>query len=298
MIEKVVNVMVEHAGVFAARRGEEAVRWAEQAIRESETANEQEALSMGVIDVVAEDIGDLLLQFDGRTVPLGSGEVTLHTAGATIREEPMSPVERVLSVLINPNVAFILLVAGTQLIFIELSAPGGWVAGFLGTLCLALAAYAIRIMPLNWLGLILIATAFVLFFLDFKTPGIQALSIVGTGVLIAGALVLFNTPTGSPYGRISIPLVVTTALLVGAFSAFIVAKGLSAQRMRPALDAGNLVGQRAIVRSPLDPEGTVWLAGELWSAVSDKPLAVGEEVEIVDVEGLRLRVRPAPGPTT
>ncbi len=292
LIEKVVNVMVEHAETFAARRGEDAVRWAERAIRESETANEQEALELGVIDVIAEDIGDLLRQFDGRTVPLGGGEVTLHTAGATVHEEPMSAIEQVLSVLINPNIAFILLVVGIQLIFIELSAPGGWVAGFLGTVCLALAAYAISIMPLNWLGLVLIATAFVLFFLDIQTPGIQALSIVGTGVLIAGALILFNTPTGSPYGKISVPLVVATALLVGAFSVFVVAKGLSAQRMRPALGAANLVGRQAVVRTPIAPEGTVWLDGELWSAVADAPIAAGEQVEVVAVEGLRLRVRP------
>nr|HID14770.1 nodulation protein NfeD [Anaerolineae bacterium] len=143
-MEKMVNVLVEHAGVFAARRGQAAVEWAERAIRESETASEQEALDLGLIDVIADDLDDLLAQFDGRTVPLGAGEVTLHTANATAREVPMSPIEQVLSVLINPNVAFLLLVLGVQLILLELSAPGGWVAGFLGVLCLALAGHARR----------------------------------------------------------------------------------------------------------------------------------------------------------
>ncbi|MFQ6102358.1 MAG: nodulation protein NfeD [Anaerolineae bacterium] len=295
-IEKVTNALVEHAGVFAARRGEAAVEWTERAIRESETANEQEAFELGVIDLIADDLDDLLTQFDGRTVPLGAGEVTLRTANATVREVPMSPVEQVLSMLINPNIAFILLVAGIQLIFIELSAPGGWVAGFLGTLCLALAAYAMRILPLNWLGLILIVTSFVLFFLDLKIPGVQALSIVGMGTLIAGALVLFNAPIGSPYGKVSVPLVAATGLAVGAFFAFIVAKGLRAQKLRPATGPEALLGRQGVVRAPLDPDGTVWVAGEVWTASADDgPLAEGEQVEVVAIEGLRLRVRRSSG---
>jgi membrane-bound serine protease (ClpP class) len=295
-VEKVVNALVEHAGVFAARRGEAAVEWAERAIRESETANEREALDLGLIDVVADDLDGLLTQFDGRTVPLGMGEITLHVADAVLRDVPMSPVEQVLSVLVNPNVAFLLLALGIQLVLVELSAPGGWVAGFLGVLCLALAAYAMRVLPLNWLGLVLIGTSFILFFLDVKTPGVEALTFVGVGTLVAGALILFNVPAGSPYGRISVPLVVATSLAIGAFFAFIVAKGLRAQRARPATGVELLVGRLGVVRTPLDPEGTVRVAGELWTARSeDGPLAEGEQVEVVAVEGLRLRVRPSSG---
>jgi len=284
--------MVEHAGVFAARRGQAAVDWAERAIRESETASEQEALELGVIDLIADDLDDLLAQFEGRTVPLGVGEVTLHTANATVQEMPMSLVEQILSVLINPNIAFILLVLGLQLIYLELSAPGGWVAGFLGVLCLALAAYAMRILPLNWLGLALIGVSFVLFFLDLKTPGIEALTFAGIGTLIAGALVLFNTPVGSPYGKVSIPLVLVTGLVLGAFFVLIVAQGLRAQGLKPVTGVEALIGRQGIVRAPLDPDGTVWVAGEIWTASADDgPIAEGELVEVVAVEGLRLRVR-------
>ncbi|HUV91160.1 MAG TPA: nodulation protein NfeD [Anaerolineae bacterium] len=319
-VEKIANVMVERAGALAARRGQAAVEWVERAIRASETASEQEALDMGLIDAVADDLDDLLAQFDGRTVPLGTGTITLHTAGAAVRQVPMSPVEQVLSVLINPNVAFLLLVLGIQLILLELSAPGGWVAGLLGVLCLALAAYAMRILPLNWLGLLLIGVSFILFLLDLRTPGVEALTFAGIGTLIAGALILFNLPVGSPYGRVSVPLVVVIGLVSGGFFAFIAAKGLRAQRLRPVTGTGVLIGQRGIVRSPLDPEGTVWVAGELWTAVADDageytageytageytageytragkvhpggPLATGEQVEVVDVAGLRLRVR-------
>ena len=204
----------------------------------------------------------------------------------------MSPVEQVLSMLINPNVAFLLLVLGIQLILLELSSPGGWVAGFLGVICLALAAYAMRILPLNGLGLVLIGVAFVLFFLDLKTPGVEALTFAGIGTLIAGALILFNLPAGSPYGKVSVPLVVATSLVVGAVFAFIVAKGLRVQKLRPVTGAESLIGQRGIVQTSLDPEGMVWVAGETWTAVADDgPLAEGEPVEIVAVAGLRLRVR-------
>jgi len=292
VLEKLTNAMVEHAGVFAARRGQAAVDWAERAIRASETASEQEALELGVIDLIADDLDDLLAQFDGRAAPLGADEVMLHTAGATVIESPMSPVEQILSALINPNVAFLLLIVGIQLIFIELYAPGGWVAGFLGALCLTLAAYAMRIMPLNWLGLALVGVSFVLFFLDLKTPGIEALTFAGIGTLIAGALVLFNTPVGSPYGKVSVPLVVGTGLVLGAAFVLIVTQGLRAQRLKPATGVESLIGRQGVVRVPLDPSGTAWVASEIWTAVADDgPIAVGEQIEVVSVEGLRLRVR-------
>jgi len=294
-LDKIMNVLVEHAGTFAARRGEEAVDWAERAIRESETASEEEALELGLIDVVAEDLDDLLATFDGRSVPLGRGEETLHTADAVVRKIPMTPVERVLSMLVNPNIAFLLLALGIQFILLELSAPGGWVAGFLGALCLALAAYAMTILPLNWLGLLLVGVSFALFFLDVKTPGIEALTFAGVGTLIIGALVLFNTPVRSPFGRVSIPLVVGTALVIGAFFAFIVAQGLRAQKLRPVTGAETLIGRRGVARAPLDPMGTVQVAGELWTAEADQePIAEGEPVEVVGIEGLRLRVRHLP----
>ena len=171
-------------------------------------------------------------------------------------------------------------------------------AGFVGVLCLALAAYAMRVLPLNWLGLVLIGVSFVLFFLDVKTPGVEALTFVGVGTLIAGALVLFNVPARSPYGRVSVPLVVGTALVIGGFFAFIVAKGLRAQKLQPVTGVETLVGRQGVVRSPLDPLGTVQVAGELWTALADdEPIAEDESVEVVAVEGLRLRVRKALGGT-
>ncbi|MGD8243655.1 MAG: NfeD family protein [Anaerolineae bacterium] len=206
----------------------------------------------------------------------------------------MSWVERVLSVLINPNVAFLLLVVGVQFLFLELSAPGGWVAGFLGAVCLALAAYSLSVLPLNWLGLVLMLASFALFYIDLQTPGIEAVTLVAIATLVAGALILFNVPGRSPFGRISVALVVVTAVVVGAFFAFIVAKGLRAQKMRPVTGSDALIGQRGKVRTPLDPAGTVQVAGELWSATADDgSVESGEAIEVIAVEGVRLRVQRA-----
>jgi len=293
MVEKLMNVMVEHAGLFAERRGEAAVDWAERAIRESATAGPAESLELGVIDLIAYDLDDLLDGLDGRTVTLGDGtEVTLYTAGAVTRAVPMSPIEQLLQTLVNPNVAFILLAIGVQAILIELSSPGGWVAGFVGALCLALAAYALGVLPFNWLGLVLIGVAFVLFVLDIKAPTHGALTAAGVGTLIAGALVLFNTPLTSPYGTISIPLVVTVAVLTALFFAFVVAKALQAQKPRAVTGKEGLIGRVGVVKTRLAPEGSVLVAGERWRAVAEEgPVEVGEEVEVVRVDGFRLRVR-------
>lgn len=292
MMEKVVNVMAEHAALFAKRRGETAVEWAERAIRESATAGPEEALELGVIDLIAADMDELLRGFDGRTVTLGDGvTVTFHTADAVIREVPLSLIERLLQVLINPNVAFILLTIGVQAILIELSSPGGWVAGFIGVLCLALAAYAMGVLPFNWLGLVLIGAAIVLFILDIKTPTHGALTAVGTATFIAGALILFNAPL-SPYGQISLPLVIAVGILTALFFAFVIAKALQAQKPRSVTGREGLVGRTGVAKSRLDPEGWVLAAGELWRAISvEGTVEEGEEVEVVRMEGFRLYVR-------
>jgi membrane-bound serine protease (ClpP class) len=292
--KKLINVLVEHTSAFASRRGEAAVAWAEQAIRESETASAESALEMGLIDAIAEDVDDLLIEFDGRLLPLGADEVTLHTVDAAVQDVPMSWIERVLSVLINPNIAFLLLVLGIQLILLELSAPGGWVAGFLGAVCLALAAYALSVLPLNWLGLVLMLASFALFFIDLQTPGVEAVTLVAIATLITGALILFNVQGRSPFGRISVALVVATALVIGVFFIFIVAKGLGAQKLRPVTGTDILIGRQGRVRTSLDPAGTVQVGGELWTATADEgPIEQDELIEVTSVEGVRLHVRRA-----
>lgn len=290
MEQKVKEDLKAQARALAARRGDDAVAWAESAVEEAKAATAQEALELGVIDFVAVDLEDLLVQMDGFRVTLDSQEITLKTADAEIRQVPMTFVEQFLHIITNPTIAFILLTLGINAILFELSSPGGYVAGIVGAICLLLAFYSLGVLPVNYAGLIFIVLAFVLFFVDIKAPTHGALTVGGIASLVAGALLLFN----SPLYRISIAAVVSVAVVTGLFFAFAVAKVIQVQRRQPVTGREGLVGQRAQARSTLEPEGTVFIKGELWDAFNeDGPVEAGEWVEIVAVDGFCLRVKRA-----
>jgi membrane-bound serine protease (ClpP class) len=289
---KVKEDLKAQARALAGRRGEEAVAWAESAVEEAKAATAEEALGMGVIDFVANDIEDLLAQMDGFRVQLAREELTLHTADAETRELPMNFVEQLLHIITNPTVAFILLTIGLNAILFELASPGGYAAGVVGTICLLLAFYALGVLPVNYTGLIFIALAFVLFVVDLKAPTHGVLTAGGIASLVAGALLLFN----SPLYRISLSAIVSVALATGLFFAFAVAKVVQIQRKQATTGREGLIGQTAQVRIRLDPEGTVFLRGELWAATSlEGPAEVGEKVIVERAEGFRLYVRPVLG---
>jgi membrane-bound serine protease (ClpP class) len=290
MEAKVKEDLKAQARALASRRGEEAVAWAESAIEEAKAATADEALEMGVIDFVADDVDDLLLQMDGFQVEINREEVTVHTAGAETRELPMNFVEQLLHIITNPTVAFILLTIGINAILFELSSPGGYAAGIVGALCLLLAFYALGVLPVNYTGLILIGLAFVLFVVDLKAPTHGVLTAGGVASLVAGALLLFN----SPLYQISLSAVVAVALVTGLFFAFAVAKVVQSHRRPTVTGREGLIGQVALARSRLNPGGTVFVKGELWRATAlDGPIAPGEEVEIVSVDGFHLEVKKA-----
>jgi membrane-bound serine protease (ClpP class) len=246
---------------------------------------------MGVIDFVADNLDDLLEQMDGFSVEVQGRERTLNTAGATVQEQPMTFVEQILHIITNPTIAFILLTIGINAILFELSSPGGFAAGIVGAICLLLAFYALGVLPVNYTGLIFIGLAFVLFLVDIKAPTHGVLTAGGIVSLVAGALLLFN----SPLYRISIGAVVSVAVVTGLFFAFAVAKAVQAQKPPAVTGREGLVGQMAEVRTALDREGTVFIKGELWDATAvDGPLEAGERVEIVAVEGFQVRVKKPP----
>jgi membrane-bound serine protease (ClpP class) len=287
---KVKEDLKAQARALVQRRGEDAVAWAESAIEEAKAATAQEALELGVIDFVADDLADLLEQMDGFQVEVNNREVTLHTVGATVQQQPMTPIEQFLHTITNPTIAFILLTLGLNALLFELSSPGGYAAGIVGAICLLLAFYALGVLPVNYTGLILIALAFVLFVLDIKAPTHGALTVGGVASLVAGALILFN----SPLYRISLSAVVAVAVVTGLFFAFAISKAVQAQRRQAVTGREGLIGQFAVVKSPLDRTGTVLLKGELWEAVTlDEPIARGESVEVVAVDGFRLQVKTA-----
>jgi membrane-bound serine protease (ClpP class) len=274
-------------------RPAEAVALAESTIQSAKAVSSSEALEAGLIDIIADSREDLLRQLNGRTVRLTSGAVTLDTQFAVVDELDLNFIEILLGVLTNPNIVFILLAIGVQAILIELSQPGGWVAGFIGAVCLALAFYGMGLLTVNWLGLAFIVLAFILFFMEFQTPTHGALTAAGTGSFIAGALILFNSPVTPEFQRVSVPLVVGTGMALAAVFSVVIGVALRTRRLPPAVGRTVLTGKPGEVRETLDPKGTVQAGGELWSAESEdgSTLAAGDCVDVVRVEGLRLIVR-------
>ena len=225
-----------------------------------------------------------------------AGERTLHTANTLTTELSTSFIEQLLAALTNPNLVFILLTLGVQAILIEISSPGGWVAGFIGVVCLSLAAYGLGVLEVNWLGLIFLITSFVLFVLDIKAPTHGALTAAGVASFIVGALVLFNSPGTPQVQRVSVPLVVGSSLVVGGtFFAFLLF-ALRAQKAPVRTGQESLLGRVGTTRSELNPTGIVLLGGEQWTAElaeGEEAIPIATRVEVVSVQGVRVVVKKA-----
>ncbi len=294
MEAKEKNILKATVRSLAERRGEEAIRLAEATIESAEAASAREALEVGLIDFIATDRLDLLRQLDGFTVQIRGGEYTLRTTGIVVEEFSQSFIERLLATLTDPNIVFLLITIGVQAILIEISSPGGWVAGFIGIVCLSLATYGLGILPVNWFGLVFILTSFVLFILDIKAPTHGALTAAGVASLIVGALVLFNSPGVPDFQRVSVPLIVGMSITTGLIFLVILGFALGAQRIPAIMGQSSLIGKSGVVRDELNPTGTVQLSSELWSAelaAGEAPAPSGTRVRVERVEGVRLVVR-------
>ncbi|MBK8985700.1 MAG: nodulation protein NfeD [Chloroflexi bacterium] len=283
---------------LAARRGPEVVELAEAMIDEARAVHAEEALDAGLIDAIANDVPDLLRQLDGLTVIVADQPTTLHTADAPIRPVRMNLVEGVLHALSNPVLIGLLLAIGVQAILIEISNPGGWVAGFIGVVLLSLALYGLGQLPANWFGLGLIIIAFVLFLLEVKAPVHGALAVTGVITMFAGFMVLFNSPGTPEFARISIVSALLITLPTAAFFIFLVYMVVRGQRRKPITGQQGLIGQQGPVRKAivLQPgaeqfAGMALVQGELWRAEAEEAIYEGEEVEVTAVHGFTLQVK-------
>ncbi len=285
---------------LTARRGDAAVELAEAMIDEAKAVTGDEALEAGLIDAVATDLDDLLSQLDGLTVEVNGRQVTLQTDGANQESIGLSAVEQILHALSNPLLIGLLLTIGVQAILIEISSPGGWVAGFIGFLCLAMGLYGLGTLPANWLGLGLLMLSFVLFILEVKTPATGVLAIAGVITFLAGLLVLFNSPGTPQFARISLASAIGITAFASAFFLFVVAKALQAQTKRPIVGNEAMVGAIGLVRTALEPtakvepginQGTVLINGELWRAIADEAIERSEQVVVKRVDGFTVLVK-------
>ncbi len=289
---KIKEDLKAHIRALTAQRPPAAVALAEAMIEDAKAATATEAYAVGLVDYLADDVPDLLRQLDGVTLTTLDGAAhTLATTGLPVQTAGPSLIELLLNILTNANVVFVLLMLGALLIVTELSSPGGWVAGFLGVVCLLLAFYGLGVLPVNWFGLLFIALAFVLLVLEVNAPTHGALAAAGVGALIVGALVLFNSPGAPSFTRVSVPLVVGVALALAAAVIALMTFGLRAQRAPVASGVQSLIGQVGEVRTP----ESVYIAGEMWSAepAEGEPadLEPGQKVVVAAIKGLKLLVK-------
>jgi membrane-bound serine protease (ClpP class) len=300
IFRKITEDMKASIRSLVARRGPDAVELAEAMIDEARAVHAVEALDVGLIDAIANDVPDLLRQLDGLTLVVAEQPVTLQTADAPLRPYNMNLVEALLHALSNPVLIGLLLAIGVQAILIEISNPGGWVAGFLGVVFLALALYGLGQLPANWFGLGLIILAFVLFLLEVKAPVHGALALTGVITMFVGFMVLFNSPGTPEFARISIGSALLITLPTAAFFIFLVYMVVRGQQRKPITGQQGLIGQKGVVRQAVTPPagssrpaGMALVVGELWRVEADEPIWEGEEVEVTAVSGFTLQVKRA-----
>jgi membrane-bound serine protease (ClpP class) len=296
MEAKLKNETAATVRALTLRRGAAAQTLAEDTIRNATAVSSDEALEAGLIDFIATDLNDLRSQLDGFTVEVAGETVTLQTANASFENINISLIEELLLIVTDPNIVFLFITIGVQAIIIEISSPGGWVAGFIGVVCLALATFGLGILPVNYFGLVFIVMAFVLFILDIKAPTHGALTAAGVGSLIVGALVLFNTPATPQFQHVSVPLVIGVSIASGFIFFGIMMIAVRAQKAPIRTGEESMSGRIGTARTDLSPKGSVQVGGELWSAELEddrERVPMGSRVQVVRVEGLRIIVRKA-----
>ncbi len=286
-MRKIENDAAAFIRTIAVERGRNA-DWGEKAVRQSVSVTEREAVRLKVVDFVADSIPDLLSKLDGRTVKTSRGPVTLATRQAVAKPIEIGFRDRVLAIITDPNVAYVLMMLGTLGLIFELSTPGAILPGVIGGISLILAFFAFQSLPINFAGLLLILFAIVLFIAEVKVTSHGVLAIGGIVSMALGSLMLYDAPEVG--FRVSWRVMAPTVALTAGFFLFALTLGVRAFRRRPLLGVSGLVGQSGVARGALEPEGQVSVHGEIWRAVADRPLADGTRVTVVDVQGLTLKV--------
>jgi len=289
MREKVVNDAVAQIKSWAQQRGRN-VEWVERAVRESVSITDEEALRKNVVEYRATDLRDLLNQIDGLDVEVTGGrKVTLNTAGAVVEELKMSLKQIIVSKISEPNVAYILLMIGLLGLFLEYVHPGTFVPGIIGGICIILF-FVVQTMPINYVGVALILLAVGFFIAEIFITSFGLLTLGGLISFIVGAILLFDTPKSTVSVSWSV-IMPTVAVMVVIFLAmgFLV---LKAQFAKPVSGKEGLVGEVAVAKTDIDPEGRVFFHGEFWTAHSDIPVREGGKVRVLNVKNMKLEVEP------
>lgn len=288
MAAKVTHDAAAYIRSLAKKYGRN-IEWANSAVRESVSLSETEALEKKVVDVVARTLDELLAAIDGRTVEMGKETVTLKTKGAKKVYFDMDWRDRFLSILANPNLAYILFMLGLLGLYFELSTPGAILPGVVGAICLVLAFFAFQTLSVNYAGMLLIILAIIMFILDVKAATHGALTIGGIVAMVIGSIMLFNAP--DPALRASMSVIIPVVAVTAAFFALGVWLSIRAMLRKPTTGDAGLKGQAGDARTAVNKAGgTVFVAGAHWNAFSDAEIRQGARVRVVDVVDMNLKV--------
>ncbi|MDP2278172.1 MAG: nodulation protein NfeD [Nitrospirota bacterium] len=289
MAEKVTNDAAAYIKSLAERTGRNS-KWAEDAVRKSVSATETEALKERIIDIVSKDLNTLLSTIDGRKVRTVMGEKILKTANTNVVREEMSLRHKILNVITDPNVAYMLMLLGFYGILYELINPGSIFPGAVGAMCLILAFYAFQTLPVNYAGLLLIILAIIFFILEVKIMSYGALTIGGVIAMLLGSLMLFESP--EPFMKLSLFLILPAVIVTALFFTVIFSLAYKAYRRKPVTGSEGLIGLEGIANTDITKDsGMVSLHGEIWSAYSDETVSKGEKIVVESVLGLKVKVR-------
>lgn len=269
------------------------VEWAIKAVREAEAIGSEEALELGVIDLIARDPADLLRAVEGRELEVGGAPLELELAGAEIRTIESTPLERVFAFIANPNVAMLLVMGAVLGILLEMNSPGIFVPGAVGLVCLLLAVFAFDMLPFSWLGLLLMLLGLGLMLAELFVTSFGLLFAGGLALFLLGGAMLFDMPEVSDLQVSFWSVLVPAAVGFAAFGALVLVSVGRTLRRRPVAGAEEMIGLIGRAATALEPEGKVFVHGEYWNAHSVEALPAGAAVEVTRVDGLRLEVRRA-----
>jgi membrane-bound serine protease (ClpP class) len=288
MGEKIINDTVAYVKTIAKTRGRN-VDWAEKAVRKSVSITEEEAVKLNVVDFISPDIQDLLTKIDGKVVKFDGTTRTLLTKGMQPRSMQMSWRYRLLDIISNPSIAYILLMLGIYGIFFELQSPGAILPGVVGGIFLILAFYSLHMLPINYAGLALIFFGILLFIAEIKVVSHGLLTIGGVISLLLGSMMLIETT--ADYMRVSLSVIIPAVLVSAGFFTFAITKAIGARLKKPTTGMEGLVGETGIAAVSISPEGKVSIHGEFWNVISDQNIERGEKVQVIGVTNLKLKVK-------
>jgi len=288
MKKKIINDMVAYVKAIAKQKGRNE-KLIVKMITESINLPAQEALKKKVIDVIANDIYDLLKKIDGKKIKKGNYEIKINTKNQNIEYVNPGFRERFLSIIANPTLAYLLLMIGFYGIFFELYNPGAVIPGTIGAISLLLALYALNAISVNWLGVLLIALGVLFFALEVITPTFGALALSGIISMLIGSIILISPD--SPYGDISLQVILPVVALSALFFLTVAYFGFKAQKKKKLTGKEGMIGKIGIAETDVNKDGgKVFIEGELWNAYSEEPIKKGEKVKVVSVEGLTVKV--------